>query len=425
MTVFWIVAALLITVALLFVLPPLLKRNAQAGVAAPPNNALNVAVYRDQQRELEADRRAGTLSDGQYERARVELERRLLEDVAADPATATARPASRVSAIVVGVAVPLLAVGLYFAVGSPRALAPVAIGGMAHNTGKGVSAEQIEAMVAKLAERMRQNPDDPQGWAMLGRSYAAMGRYEDSSVAYGKAVERVPDNADLLADYADALAMAHGQNLRGEPEALIMRALKSDPEHVKALALAGTVSFDKKDYAAAIQYWEKMAKGVPPDSEMARNVQSSIAEARSLAGGKDTKVADKPADRSADNPVDKSTAAKAADGVSGTVTLAPALAAKAAPGDTVFIFARAAEGPRMPLAIVRKKVSDLPLAFALDDSMAMNPAARLSSAPQVIIGARISKSGNAMPQSGDLQGSTKPVSNSGKNISIVIDTEVQ
>ena len=137
MTLFWIVAALLIAVALLFVLPPLLKRSTQAGAAAQPNNALNVAVYRDQQRELEADRRAGTLSDEQYERARVELERRLLDDVAADPAPATARPLSRVPAIVVGLALPLLAVGLYFAVGSPRALAPVAIDGMAHSTAKG------------------------------------------------------------------------------------------------------------------------------------------------------------------------------------------------------------------------------------------------------------------------------------------------
>ena len=425
MTIFWIVAAILITVALLFVLPPLWKRSSPAGVAAHPdnaNNALNVAVYRDQQQELEADRRAGTLSDEQYERARTELERRLLEDVAATgtaTAPAAVRPGSRVPAVLVGIAVPLLAVGLYFAVGSPRALAPVAA--LPHGSTKGASAEQIEAMVAKLAERMRQNPDDAQGWAMLARSYAVMNRYEDSAAAYGKAVERVPDNPHLLADFADALAMARGQNLQGEPELLIMRALKIDPNHVKSLALAGTIAFDKKDYATAVKHWEKMAALVPPDTEMARNVQSSIAEARSLAGGKDSKVAEKPADRPADKPV----ATKVGEGVSGTVTLAPALAAKAAPSDTVFIFARAAEGPRMPLAIVRKKVSDLPLAFALDDSMAMNPAARLSSVPQVIIGARISKSGNAMPQPGDLQGATKPVSNSGKNVSIVIDTEVQ
>ena len=423
MTIFWIVAAILITVALLFVLPPLWKRSSPAGDAASPNNAnnaLNVAVYRDQQQELEADRRAGTLSDEQYERARTELERRLLEDVAftgTPTAPAAVRPASRVPAVLVGVAVPLLAVGLYFAVGSPRALAPLALphgSASGANSGKGASAEQIEAMVAKLAERMKQHPDDAQGWAMLARSYAVMGRYEDSAAAYGKAVERVPDNPHLLADFADALAMARGQNLQGEPEALILRALKIDPNHVKSLALAGTIAFDKKDYTSAITYWEKMAPLVPPDSEMARNVQASIAEARSLGGV--PKAADKPATA----PV-----VPVASGVSGTVTLAPALAAKVAPNDTVFIFARAAEGPRMPLAILRKKASDLPLAFTLDDSMAMNPAARMSSAPQVIIGARVSKSGNAMPQPGDLQGATKPLSNSGKNISIVIDTEVQ
>jgi cytochrome c-type biogenesis protein CcmH len=416
MTLFWILAALLIAGALLFVLPPLLRRGVKASATAEPNQALNIAVYRDQQRELDADRRASTLSDEQYERARIELERRLLDDVAQAPTRATVKPASRVPAMVVGLAVPLLAVGLYFAVGNPRALAPVAVPA---NAGKDVTPQQIEAMVAKLAERMKQNPDDPQGWAMLAKSYAVMGRFEDASAAYGKAIERVPDNPHLLADYADALAMARGQTLLGEPEALIQRALKADPNHLKSLALAGTVAFEKKDYAGSLKYWEKLATLVPPDSEIARGVQSSIAEARGLMGGTSgtAKAADKPADTPA--------AANTATGVSGTVTLAPALTAKTAPGDTVFIFARAAEGPRVPLAILRKKVSDLPITFTLDDSMAMSPAARLSGTPQVVIGARISKSGDAMPKSGDFQGFTKPVNNAAKNISIVIDTEVQ
>ncbi len=422
MTIFWIVAALLIMVALIFVLPPLCRRRNPAGVAGPAqhaNNALNVAVYRDQQLELEADRNAGTLSDAQYQHARIELERRLLDDVAPTAAAVSAPPAGRLPAVLVGVAMPLLAVGLYFAVGTPRALAPLAAPphGSA-DSGKGPSAEQIEAMVAKLAERMKQNPDDAQGWAMLARSYAVMGRYEDSAAAYGKAVERVPDNAHLLADYADALAMARGQNLQGEPEALIMRALKIDPNHAKSLALAGTIAFDKKNYAEAIKYWEKLATLAPPDTEMARNVQASIAEARGLASGGAPKVA-----VVADKPVPAPAAS--GKGVSGTVSLAPALAAKVAPNDTVFIFARAAEGSRMPLAILRKKASELPLTFTLDDSMAMNPSARLSSAPQVIIGARISKSGNAMPQPGDLQGATKPVTHTAKNIALSIDTEVQ
>lgn len=426
MTIFWMVAALLIMVALIFVLPPLCRRRNPAGVAGQAlqaNNALNVAVYRDQQQELEADRNAGTLSDAQYQHARIELERRLLDDVVPSATAVSAPPASRLPAVLVGMAVPLLAVGLYFAVGTPRALVPLAVPphGSA-DSGKGPSAEQIEAMVAKLAERMKQNPEDPQGWAMLARSYAVMGRYEDAAAAYGKAVERVPNNAHLLADYADALAMARGQNLQGEPEALIMRALKIDPHHVKSLALAGTIAFDKKNYAVALKYWEKLATLVPLDSEMARNVQASIAEARTLAGAGAPKLAVVAGKQPAPAPAP---AASANKGVSGTVTLAPALAAKVAPNDTLFIFARAAEGPRMPLAILRKKASDLPLTFTLDDSMAMNPSARLSSAPQVIIGARISKSGNAMPQPGDLQGATKAVNNSAKNITLSIDTEVQ
>lgn len=435
MTVFWIVATILIVVALLFIVPPLWRRSVPAvevSSEADPNRALNIAVYRDQQSELEADRNAGTLSEEQYERARVELERRLLDDVAAAPAAV--RDTSRAPAVVVGIAVPLLAVGLYFAVGTPRALSPVAAPPHgAGASGKPPSAEQVEAMVAKLAERMKQNPDDPQGWAMLGRSYAVMNRYDDSAAAYAKAVERVPDNPHLLADYADALAMSQGQSLIGEPEKLIMRALKIDPNHVKSLALAGTIAFDKKDFNTAIKYWEKMATLVPPDTEMYRNVQGSIAEARSRAGGGATPpIATAPEKATAEKmapekaaPEKSAPVAASGGGVSGTVTLAPALAAKVSPNDTVFIFARAAEGPRMPLAIQRKKASELPIKFSLDDSMAMNPAANLSSAKQVIIGARISKSGNAMPQPGDLQGATKPVSNTGKNLAVVIDTEVQ
>jgi cytochrome c-type biogenesis protein CcmH len=419
MTLFWVIAALLVAVALLFLLPPLLRRGAIAqeadkkGTAASERSAhheLNIAVYRDQQNELDADRRAGTLTDEQYERARLELERRLLEDVAADQATPPpAQPPRRAPAIMVGLAVPLLAIPLYFTVGNPRALAPVAL---PKDASQGVTAEQVEAMVAKLAERMKQNPDDPQGWAMLGKSYAVMGRFEDAAAAYGKAVARVGDNPNLLADYADALAMANGQNLQGEPEALILRALKIDPDHAKSLALAGTVAFEKKDFTTAIAYWEKLVKQVPPDTEMARNVQSSIAEARALAG---------------ESKGGGASAAAKPGGVSGTVTLAPALKAKAAPDDTVFIFARAAskDGPRMPLAILRKKVSELPVTFTLDDSSAMSPATRLSGTPQVIIGARISKSGNAMPQPGDLQGLSKPIENTGKGIGIVIDTEVK
>lgn len=422
MTWFWILAALLAAAALAFVLPPLLRRGGPPASAAAANRELNVAVYQDQQRELEADRRAGTLTAEQYERARRELEQRLLEDVTTESpaASGATRPAGRAAALMVGLAIPVVTAGLYFVVGTPRALSPAPL--PAHG-GQSVTAEQVEAMVAKLAERMKQNPDDPQGWAMLGRSYAVMGRFEDAATAYGKAVQRVPDNPQLLADYADALAMARGQNLQGEPEALVMRALKIDPNHAKSLALAGTIAFEKKDYAAAITYWERLAAGVPPDSEAARDVQASIADARGLMAG-NTKAAPDKADAAEKAGKGGTDNKAAAGGVSGTVTLAPALAKKAAPGDTVFIFARAAEGPRMPLAILRKKVSDLPMAFTLDDSTAMSPQSRLSGVPRVIIGARISKSGDASPRPGDLQGFSPPLQNTAKDVKLVIDAEV-
>lgn len=420
MMLFWGLAALLVMVALAFVLPALVRRGARGAdgspdVAAAPaapssNRALNIAVYRDQQRELEADQRAGVLTSEQYERARLELERRLLDDVAASETAvvdaAAARPASRAPALVVGILLPLAAVGLYLVVGNPRALSPAAL---PQDASKGVTAAQVEAMVSKLAERMKQNPDDAQGWAMLGKSYAVMGRFEDAASAYAKAAERAPGNPHVLADYADALAMARGQSLQGEPETLVLRALQIDPDHAKSLALAGTAAFERKDYSGALKHWERLAATLPPDSEMARDVQASIAEARGLlGGGKDARVQ----------------SAGAASGVSGTVTLAPALKKKAAPGDTVFIFARAAEGPRMPLAIIRKKVSDLPFTFTLDDSLAMSPQSRLSGAPQVIVGARISKTGEAAPRPGDLQGASKPVGNTSTGVAVVIDTEV-
>jgi cytochrome c-type biogenesis protein CcmH len=231
-------------------------------------------------------------------------------------------------------------------------------------------------MVERLALRLAQNPDDAEGWAMLARSYNVLGRYQDASLAYGKAVARIPGNASLLADYADALAMARGRRLQGEPEALIQRALAANPKHIKSLALAGSVAFEKRDYAGALSYWERITQLVPPDSDVARSIGGSIKEARTLAGAPAAPVM-----AAASQP-----AADAARGVSGIVQLAPALAGKVAPDDTVFIFARAAEGPRMPLAVLRKKASELPITFTLDDSLAMTPQARLSGVPQIIVG---------------------------------------
>ena len=408
MTIFVVLGVVLIAVALLFIVPPLARRVARP---SETRDAVNTAVYRDQLRELEADLRAGTLAPDQYEKARLEIEARLIADVGTGDAPAETPRDARGAALALGLAIPICALAVYLSVGNPSAVLPRAAGGANPH---GMTVAQFEAGVARLAARLKDNPEDAEGWMMLGRSYAVLGRFGESSEAYAKAAARMPRDAQLLADYADALAMAQGRTLQGEPEKILLRALTIDPDNVKALLLAGTAAFSRSDPRAAIRHWERALGLLPAESDMVQRLRVSIAEARSLAGspGGKTRVA-KPAQ------------AQGGSRVSGVVRLAPQLAGKVAPGDTVFIFARAAEGPRMPLAILRKRGNDLPAEFTLDDSMAMAPQMKLSAFPRVVIGARVSKSANASPQPGDLQGLSAPVEVGTKSVSVVIDTELR
>jgi cytochrome c-type biogenesis protein CcmH len=284
---------------------------------------------------------------------------------------------------------------------------------------------QIAAMVGKLEERLKTTPEDAEGWTMLGRSYSVLGRYADADAAYRKVVALRPNDAQAYADRADALAMASGRKLAGEPEKLIARALELDPKNLKALALAGTIAFDRGDYLGAARHWETAVAVGDPASDLVRNLQSGVVEARARAGAAAPVVAG----ASAAGPLAaaavpaQAPAAAAGGQVSGRVALAPELKGKAAEEDTVFVFARAVDGPRAPLAVLRKQVKDLPFEFKLDDSMAMNAALRLSSAAQVVVSARISRSGNAVPQPGDLQGASPAVKVGAQDLQIVI-TEV-
>ena len=274
--------------------------------------------------------------------------------------------------------------------------------------------QQIEGMVGKLVERLKAQPDDATGWLMLGRSYTVLDRIDDALPAYAKAVALRPKDATSLADYADAIATKAGGRPTPEADALVARALEAAPTHLKALALAGTFAFERKDYATAVRHWEKMAQSLPPDSPDAPRLQASLDEARRRGG--------MPA---AAMPKSALLAAASGPAISGTVTLAPALAAKASPTDSVFVYARAAQGPRMPLAVLRAQVKDLPLKYTLDDSMGPMPTAKLSSAAQVIVSARISKSGNAIAQPGDLMGeSATPVEPGASGVAITIGSVV-
>jgi cytochrome c-type biogenesis protein CcmH len=238
----------------------------------------------------------------------------------------------------------------------------------------------------------------------------------DAVAAYAKAVDKIKDDADLYADYADALAMSQGRRIEGAPLELVRQALRIDPAQPKALAMAGTEAFNRKDFPAAIAYWEKLLPLLPPDSEMSKSVAGGIAEARELGKIKSpgaTPLAAKPG-----------SIASSGSGVSGRVTLSPGFAAQAGPQDTLFVVARALNGPRIPLAVLRRRVADLPMDFALDDTLAMSPELKLSSFSDVIVTARISKSGNAISQAGDLQGASPAVKVGTRGIAIVIDKVV-
>ena len=277
---FWVMSALFVAGALLFVVPPLLGRRERIRFS---RSATNLAIHRDQLRELDADMRAGTLDAEHYEKARRELEARLLVDVADDDAASTPPPGGHGAAIAAGLAIPLFALALYFIVGNPQAIiSPQAAN--PRSPAHGMTAQQVEALVEQLAARMTQNPDDAEGWMLLGRTYSTLGRFDQAAQAYSNAVARVPRDAQLLADYADVLAMAQGRRLQGEPEKIVARALEADPDNLKAHALAGSAAFEKQDYTGAVTHWERMLPLAPQDSDTIRSIRESIAEARSLGG---------------------------------------------------------------------------------------------------------------------------------------------
>jgi len=425
MSLFLVGLAGLIALALVFVLPPLLRvaRVPQDRIASDAARRANLLVLREQLDALQAEHASGALNDEQYRSQRIEIERRALEEEQ-DPAVAPVVARSGKTAIALGAFVPLFAFVVYGIVGMPEAVLhrPPSEAAQAD----GVTAEQVEGMIAKLASRlenqtMAQSGDDL-AWTMLARSYAVLQRFPEASKAFARARELAPENPQLMADHADVLAMLQGQRVAGEPAQLAQRALTIDPDNLKALALAGSAAFEDKDYTGALKHWTRASRLAEPGSPFAQGLAGSIAQARA-AGGQEPAGASAPALAQAPAP-GAPAAPAAAPGtarLTGVVQLAGALAAQAAPGDTVFVFARAAEGPRMPLAILKMRVSDLPLNFTLDDSTAMSPQMKLSNFPRVIVGARISRSGDAMPRTGDLVGQVGPVDNLSGKLVVTID----
>ncbi|MGB7989559.1 MAG: c-type cytochrome biogenesis protein CcmI [Candidatus Methylophosphatis roskildensis] len=431
---FWIIVALLLAGALLFVVPPLLRGTGRKAIAS--QREVSLQIHRDQLIELQRDRGEGVISQEQYESGKREIERRVLDETTSLDAAGATPLSGRWVGAVVALAVPAIALGLYLKLGNLDGLDPAPAAEVAQGEqgdGHSITPQQIEAMVGQLVGKLKQDPENIEGWQMLARANVFLQRYGEAAKAFAEYTRRVPGDAQALADYADALAMANGRTLIGEPEGIIAKALAADPNNVKALALAGSVEFDKQAYARAVPHWEKILTLVPPESPIAESMRNGIAEAR-VKGGLPGGVSALAQGTQAAAPMSAAPVAAGGAGqtapaetgarVSGTVTLAPALKGRVSPSDTLFVFARAADGPRMPLAILRKQAKDLPVQFVLDDSIAMTPTMKLSSFPEVIVGARISKSGDAMPQKGDLQGATRPLANRVDKLTIVIDGEV-
>ncbi len=434
MTLFWVVAACLVGAALLFVIPPLFMRREAAAELA--RSGMNISIYKNQLIELDIDLAAGDVDQVHYDKSRQEIERRLLEDTAvADKAAGSSGKTLNIAtSVVLALAVPLVAVSIYLEIGSPGAIDPAAqlpqqAAAGPHSQNPAEMQAQIEGMVGKLAQRLQENPSDIEGWVMLGRSFSVLGRYDEAVAAYEKSIQFVGEDATLLTDYADAVAMANGESLEGKPTELLQKAIAIDPQNQKALWLLGTAHFERGDFVSAVNLWKRLQQLLPAGSEDAQAMAANIAEAESYRqrqlNGEFGALPTATTEESAAAVPATTASGQIARQITGKISLSPALAAKVAPGDTLFIFAKAVSGPPMPLAIIRTQAGSLPLEFKLDESQAMMPNMSLANFDQVMVGARISKSGDAIAASGDLQGVSKgPVAVGTTGLNIQIDTVV-
>ena len=406
---FLLVGTLIVVLVLALLFRPFFWKNEETNVS---RRQLNTVIYKDQLVRLESDRNEKMIAQDDYEQARAELQRRLIDDDNVADATVTLQPPKK-TLIGIGIALPVLAVVLYLGLGNPATLDPK---GPQHK----VDASELNTMLEGLAKKLAKEPDNLQGWAMLARSYKAVGRNAEAEQAFGRAGTLLDSDAQLLADYADSIATNAGGNLAGRPTELIEKALKVDPNNGMSLWLSGTAAFQRNEYDKAIGTWERLVQQLEPGSEDEKMLQNAIGEAYAKSGKKAPTVV--AGSGNVPNPHTKGPAANAnpSAGVSGEVELDAALKAKALPTDIVMVIARL-PGTRMPMAVLRVPASQLPLKFTLDDSLAMNPESLISNAAQVEVEVRISKTGLAMPEPGDLLSKAQIVKVGAKGLKLRVD----
>jgi cytochrome c-type biogenesis protein CcmH len=373
MTGFWLLAVLILAVGYIFFLPALLGKTGGGRI----NRArLNLLLHRQRQTELAQE----AASPEDLERLTAESERNLLGELETSEETKTQAGTRGRSVVLATLAIiPIMALTLYLALGRIDLIDTRAPNNMA----------DVQESIRLLAERLAKQPNDLEGWVLLARSLQATDQPDKALKAYEFALKLAPEDLDIKAFYAQALAETHQGSMLGKPTEIVDEILKKNPDHRTALWMAGIAAAERNDTAKAVEYWEKLKSQFAPGSEEAGQIAGYIA-----------RVQGSPAPTEPPAPA----ATGAGKHIRVTVTLAENLKARVSPDDALFVFARAAEGPPMPLAVVRKKVKDLPVEVVLDDSMSMVQGMTLSTADRVVIGARISKSGQPKAEDGDLQG---------------------
>lgn len=401
MIIFGIVAAILTVVALVILLPPLLRQHEKDDVS---RQGLNVTVYRDQMQELDNDLTNGLISQEGFDQAKQEIESSLLKDVAVPDDKVKTAAGSSTTAIVIALFLPLFAGFLYFELGAPQSLTDDEVTATSlqfQNQG------QLQEIVVDLRKSLTEAPEDGETWTVLARAHLMLGEFPQAVGAFKEAEKYVTPDSQFFADLSDATAMVSGGNMQGEPVSLLRKAIELDPNNEKALWLFGTAAFEAGDLEAALVPWRRLLGLMAVGSESATTMSDNIKQVEEMLAN-----------------VDNTRLSPNQGRVGGTITLSDELKEELSPETVVFVFALAAEGPQVPLAAMRVTLADLPLEFTLDDSMAMIPAMRLSTVSAVVLTARASKSGDAIAATGDLQGTLEGVKVGSTDNKLVINTLV-
>jgi cytochrome c-type biogenesis protein CcmH len=401
-------AALMLGLALALVLRPLLRARRPDDPAAAARRRMNAL------REAHA---AGVLSDSEFKAKRAEL--RSEPEASADVTPPRSRT-TFIAAAVVALILPAASILLYRIVGEPRALDAAAMSAPAAASAGAEHGQDMDQAINGLAAKLKQNPDDAEGWALLGRAYLETQHFGEARDALKHAHDLVPADADVSVAYAEALTLSgDSHRIDSEARALLDAALKVNPKNERGLWLRGIADYQDGKFDSAITRWNELLAILPKDSTITQPVRNQIARAEAERDGRPPPPEPAGAPQSAESggaqppalaaPAAQASVASEGPRLTVNVALDPKLGPKVSAGDTLFVYAKAASGPPMPLAIQRMQAGQLPATVVLTDGMGMLPSMRLSQFPQIIVGARISKSGNAIAQSGDLQAFSKPL----------------